>query len=144
MASRLRYLTVQDVLWINLQVTRTVNRYRFAPLEEATYYQYAYGGSEDPLTQARRFQQGFLKMAPIEAGNEATAFVAAAAFLVVNGYSLGIQDGDTAAFQGASPDEHAHPDGLSDTVQQLIARFPRTIASLGGTPVEIVADGATH
>ena len=51
----LQYLTVQDILWINLQVTKKVQHFNYARLEEATFYQYAYGDSNTLLPQAARF-----------------------------------------------------------------------------------------
>lgn len=83
--AKLHTLTVQDILWINLQVTKKVQHFSYAKLEEATYYQYAYGDSNEVLSQAGRFLAGFLKMHPLDAGNEATAFVATLAFLKING-----------------------------------------------------------
>ncbi len=80
--SPLHYLTVQDVLWINLQVTKKVHHFNYARLEEATAYQYAYG-EKSSTSQAARFLTGFLKMHPFDVGNEATAFVACAAFLKI-------------------------------------------------------------
>jgi prophage maintenance system killer protein len=82
----LHYLTIQDILWINLQVTKKVRHFNYARLEEATFYQYAYGDSNTLFPQAARFVSGFVKMHPFETGNEATAFVACLAFLEMNGY----------------------------------------------------------
>jgi death-on-curing protein len=100
MATSLHYLTVQDILWINLQVTKKVHHFNYARLEEATYYQYAYGESNTLLPQAARFLQGFLKLHPFESGNEATIFVAALAFLRVNGYVLDVPSEDGADWFG--------------------------------------------
>jgi len=88
----LQYLTVQDVLWINLQVTGHPQEFDYATLEEATFYQYSYGASGSLLPQAARFLTGFLKKKPIAAGNEATAFVACLAFLRSNGVELHLED----------------------------------------------------
>lgn len=96
--SQLHTLTVQDVLWINLQVTNKVQHYQFAKLEEAVFYQYAYGSSTGLVPQTNRFVSGFLRMHPFDAGNEGTAFVAAAAFLLLNGKELGVKIGDAAAW----------------------------------------------
>ena len=85
----LEYLTVQDVLWINLQATKRTNAFNYATLEEATFYQYGYGGSTDLLGQASRFLTGFLKKAPFGGhGDDVTAFLATHAFLAINGYDL--------------------------------------------------------
>src|SRR5579862_1825312 len=84
----LDYLTVQDILWINLQITKKVKHFNFARLEEAVFYQYAYGESNTLFPQAARFVTGFVRMQPFEDGNDATAFVASLAFLKINGYSI--------------------------------------------------------
>ncbi|MFY9233088.1 MAG: hypothetical protein WAO58_01370 [Fimbriimonadaceae bacterium] len=88
----LRYLTVQDILWINLQVTKKVNDFDFAKLEEAVFYQYGYGSSKDIISQAERFAGSFATLAPFTAGNSASAFVGAATFLYLNGHDLAVED----------------------------------------------------
>lgn len=151
---KLHYLTVQDILWINLQVTGKVNSFRYASLEEATYHQYGYGDSEDPLAQAARFLRGFLKQAPLSAGNEPTAFLAFATFLRLNGYHLNLPDDRAADWvsKGAfndltalvEPNEHHHHERMKDAVTAVRLWYPATIANLGGEPLEVVADGAIH
>ncbi len=91
----LQYLTVQDVLWINLQVTGKPQPFDYADLEEATFYQYAYGDSKSLLPQAARFLSGFLKKKPLASGNEATALISCLAFLKVNGYEFKGESLDT-------------------------------------------------
>lgn len=91
----LHYLTVQDILWINLQVTKKVGRFNYARLEEACFYQYAYGDSKTLVPQAGRFLSGFMRMHPFDEGNEATAFIATLTFLMINGRST-ILEGDEA------------------------------------------------
>ncbi|MBA3725366.1 MAG: hypothetical protein H0W86_02680 [Armatimonadetes bacterium] len=86
----IHYLTIQDVLWINHEVTKQVNQYKFAQLEEATFYQYGYGKSEDVLSQAGGFLEGFIKLRPFTSGNRATAFVSALSFLKINGYDVNL------------------------------------------------------
>lgn len=84
-----QYLTVQDILWLNLQVTKTTNAFNFATLEEATFYQYGYGGSANVLAQAARFLSGFTAKQPFAGkGDAATAFLGCAGFLYANGYDL--------------------------------------------------------
>lgn len=85
-ASELRYLTVQDVIWINSEITGSVQPFRYDALEECTSYQYSYRQSRDLIRQAARFLMGFLKYAPFEEGNAETAFVAVLTFLEINGY----------------------------------------------------------
>src|SRR5437868_2533377 len=82
----LHYLTVQDILWINLEITKQSLPFDYLRLEEAIFYQYAYGESSMLFPQAARFVRGFVKMHPFEAGNEATAFVGCLAFLKINGF----------------------------------------------------------
>lgn len=90
----LNYLTVQDILWINLQVTKKVQHFNFARLEEATFYQYAYGESNSLISQSGRFITGFAKMHPLDAGNEATAFISFVAFLRMNGKTVNLAAAD--------------------------------------------------
>jgi prophage maintenance system killer protein len=82
------YLTVQDILWINHEVTGEVLPYKYAQLEEATFGQYAYGSSKDVINQAASFLSAFTRLKPFEAGNRGTAFIAVMAFLTLNGYTV--------------------------------------------------------
>lgn len=148
MASSLHYLTVQDILWINLQVTKKVHHFSYAKLEEAVYYQYAYGASNSLIPQSGRFLSGFLRMHPLEVGNEATGFVATLAFLRANGKSVSIDDRSAAEwFQKASEsrlqakeaiekvvltmNEHHHED-VRTAISEVLDTFPQTIAGLLG------------
>lgn len=90
----IHYLTVQDVLWINNEVAKKVNSYKFAQLEEATFFQYGYGKSEDVIAQAGGFVEGFMKLRPFESGNKGTAFISALTFLVINGYEIELEPGE--------------------------------------------------
>jgi len=81
-----RYLTLQDLIWINSEVTKSPQPYSYDRLEEATYYQYSYRQSRDVLLQAARFLWGYLKYRPFAQGNLATALIATLAFLQINGY----------------------------------------------------------
>lgn len=51
----MRYLTVQDMLWISLQVVGRPQKFQYAKLEEATFTQYIYGESQAPIEHAIRF-----------------------------------------------------------------------------------------
>ncbi|HWP30647.1 MAG TPA: hypothetical protein VNK96_02835 [Fimbriimonadales bacterium] len=82
------YLTVQDVLWINTEITKKVCSFKYLQLEEAVNYQYGYGKSVDVLGQAGQFLQGFLRLRPFETGNRATAFISALTFLKINGFDI--------------------------------------------------------
>lgn len=84
------YLTVQDVLWINTEITKKVSSFKFLQLEEAVNYQYGYGKSVDVLAQAGQFLQGFIRLRPFEAGNRATALISALTFLKINGFEINL------------------------------------------------------
>ena len=151
MARKLRYLTVQDILWINLQATGRVNEFNFAALEEATFGQYAYGSSDDLRSQATRLAKGFVAKSPLAEGNEATALIAVATFLRLNGAYLSVCDDEAAAWlaSGASVPElqigHGdHQERMKDAVTQVLLAYPRAVQQLGGNPLAIVADGAIH
>jgi len=149
-AASLHYLTVQDVLWINLQTSGRPSRFDYAKLEEATYYQYAYGDSDEIEAQAIRFASGFGRMRPLAEGNLATGFVALAAFLSINGRELKVSDAEAASwyravFVGESKasdamagrvglDPHAHaslqPD-IRAAIRGVMAKYPQTLATFG-------------
>jgi len=139
--SPLKYLTVQDMLWINLQVTKKVQHFNYARLEEATFYQYGYGASKDLARQAGRFFSGFLKLHPFDAGNEATGFIGCAAFLLLNGSTLNVPDNELGSWVGrvasgqiraeeALPslitNEHGHSllSNVRAAVTEALNRFP--------------------
>lgn len=145
------YLTVQDHLWINFQVTQRKHIFGFAPLEEATFYQYAYGTSTNVLAQAARYAVGFPKKAPFALGNEATTFVGLMSFLMLNGYEVTLTDDKGASFLTdilASPSEaeamiakvartshHEHHASVSEVAKGVIAAYPKTIAKLNKVAV---------
>ena len=152
-SKKLHYLTVQDILWINLQVTGKVNTFAYADLEEATFYQYGYGDSDELLVQAARFVKGFLAKKPLSAGNEPTAFLALATFLRINAYHLKLSDDEARGwFERGCPDLgsavehdlHYHSERIKDAVTYVLRKYPATIASLGGSALEVIADGAIH
>lgn len=99
----MHYLTVQDVLWIHLQIAKKAVKFNYAKLEEAVNYQYAYGKSKDVLSQASRFLVGFPAMSPFECGNRAAALASAVTFLELNGYQVSVGEGQLASwFERAS------------------------------------------
>lgn len=155
----LRTLTVQDILWINLQITRRVNHYSNPRLEEATYYQFGYGDSRGIDAQASRLLAGFVRMKPFDAGNEATALAATLVFLELNGKTLNLDDDALAgrARAGlanleaarslicdaiAERHDHGHDAGyghgggsggssaVRETVTNVLQRYPKSIGAL--------------
>lgn len=92
----LNYLTVQDMLTINLELTGSKQVFDYSRLEEGVNYQYASGQSNDLVAQSARFFCGFEKMAPFESGNEACAFISLMVFLEANGKTLDLAEGDVA------------------------------------------------
>lgn len=93
----MRYLTVQDVIWINTAVTGCPQHYDFDRLENAVYSQYSYGDSRDALKQAARMFRHLLQEKPFGEGNELTALVATLAFLRLNGYTLQVKSDEVQA-----------------------------------------------
>ena len=94
----MHYLTVQDVLWIHLQIAKKPGKFSFANLEEATSYQYAYGKSHDVMSQAARFFGGFATKAPFDSDNRTVAFVAGVVFLELNGRHFNPKEKDLGAW----------------------------------------------
>ena len=147
--SHLHYLTVQDMLWINLEVTKKVQHFNYAKLEEATFYQYAYGESNSLVPQAGRFLTGFIRLHPFDAGNESTSLIGCASFLRLNGQKLALCDDDAldwldkvmtkqvtgsdAVVGVAKPDPEFHdslqPD-VRSAIKHVLHSFPSTIAEL--------------
>ncbi|HZH98343.1 MAG TPA: hypothetical protein VEX38_05180 [Fimbriimonadaceae bacterium] len=141
----LHYLTVQDLLWINLQVTKRTNKFDFAKLEEASYYQYGYGRSLDILKQAGRFLAGFSKKRPFESGNVETAFVACLSFLLMNGYTLRLPPAEALswmsrvtsgainaeeAIPSLAEEHHDHHTAVLPNVQETVQEVLRTYSEL--------------
>ncbi len=83
-----RYLTLQDLIWINTEVVGSPQPYSYDRLEEATYYQYSYRQSRNVLLQSARFLWGYLRYRPFAQGNLRTVFIATLAFLEMNGYEV--------------------------------------------------------
>jgi len=115
-ASELRYLTAQDVIWINSEVMGSVQPFRYDALEECTYYQYSYRQSRDVIRQAARFLMGFLKYTPFEAGNAETALIAVLTFLEINGYQTHLTAGEVKSWLEQVVNRKKHP---LDAVRQM-------------------------
>ena len=139
----LRYLTVQDMLWIHRLVTGKVQRFDYARLEEGTFYQYAPGQSFDVAAQGARFLQGFAKQSPFPGGNEAAAFVGYVTFLRANGFDLDASDAQASNLpladlgKRAEPwhgESHAAPT-VRELVSEVMAEFPKTLGQLQGKVV---------
>lgn len=145
----LNYLTVQDLLWINLHVTGAPQAFRFDDLEEATFYQYGYGNSQSLLPQASRFVTGFLKKQPFATGNEASALIACIAFLTVNGAKVsigdpvawieGIKSGSVEASEAIDQAEvshhgHGHEPDVRAVIAELLASHKDAISKLTAVP----------
>lgn len=116
-----RYLTLQDLIWINTEVTKSPQRYSYDRLEEATYYQYSYRQSRDVPLQAARFLWGYLKYRPFARGNLATALIAVLAFLEVNGYDTRLPAEQAAEWLLQVVQRRKHP---LDAIRQIAAPTP--------------------
>lgn len=137
----MQYLTVQDIIWINALAMKSPQRFDFSRLEEASYYQYAYGGSNDLAGQASRLLSGFRQQAPFEAGNDVTAFVAFVALLKANGKGLKegaarkvLADPTPQAVADAIEDGHfaGHAAETRECIAEVFAEYSETIANLKG------------
>lgn len=137
----LHYLTVQDILWINLQVTKKVQDFDYAKLEEATFYQYAYGESKSLIPQATRFAKGFVRMNPLDQGTAATAFVGLVTFLRMNGKNLTVDDREAASWfksptnlaektTESDGDHHELVPNVREIIEQVIADYPTAVSTL--------------
>ena len=140
----MHYLTVQDLLWINLQTTKTVNPYDYARLEEATYYQYAYGTSTSLTRQATRFLTGFVGKQPFTVGNRATALVAFIAFVRLNEATFEVSPESVGSWLARvldhpetiesaihmAHDGHGHEEPSRVVIQKVLDEFSGAIAKL--------------
>lgn len=148
----LHYLTVQDMLWVSLQLTKKVQGFRFAELEEATFYQYGYGESTSLYPQAAKFLTGFIKKAPFDESNEAIALVGCLGFLKINGVELetadlaawfrAIENGSAEALavieKDAHVDAHAHHGLVPDIragLGEILIRHETALQALVGASV---------
>lgn len=148
MADKLRYLTTQDLLWLNMEITGEPQSYRFDKLEEVTAYQYSRGHS-DPHAQAARFALGWRRHRPFHLGNEATGFVATLAFLYANDIPLTLKDDEalswwrdlpsepaalTEVLRGATQPGHVHAYhnvvDYKEILLDILEAYPKTIAAL--------------
>lgn len=144
---KMHYLTIQDMIWINMQITKKNQSFNYAKLEDATFCQYAYGQSASTLAQAGRFLSGFSNKKPFNSGSEATAFIGAVAFLKLNGVDVNLSDDaavhwvERAAKDSSMatealtdvtvPDEGYHADSepsVRDAVHEVLDRYPKTLA----------------
>ena len=135
----LTYLTVQDMLWLNLQLTKQSRPFPFAKLEEATFLQYGYGASQDLLGQAARFMTGFAKLAPFGEKDKQTALLGTVAFLRANGYRLNVPVSEAASWvervtsgqikadeaiqQLALADDHGHEPSVVECLRSALAEY---------------------
>jgi len=115
-SSEWRYLTLQDMIWLNNEITKSPQSYNYDRLEEATYYQYSYRQSRDVLLQAARLLWGYLRYRPFARGNLATALIATLAFLRLNGYETRLPATEAAAWIEQVATRRKHP---LDAVRQI-------------------------
>lgn len=145
----LHYLTVQDMLWINLQtIGFKAQSWHFMKLEEGTFYQYGYGASANLVPQAAKFAAGFAKNAPFADGNEATGLIAVLTFLAMNGKSISLDaegavdwyrkavTGSEDAIASVATDSHDGHHALVPDVRaiagELLERYAKAVSALSG------------
>lgn len=141
------YLTVQDILWINLQITGEKCDYSYARLEESVFYQYTHINKGEITDQVKRLLPGFIAQKPVSLASQATAFVCTASFVMMNGYEIALTDEQLLASaddltgvelaQAIADNLHQHEThgefGVPETqeiVKQVLALFPQVISSL--------------
>lgn len=113
----MHYLTVQDVLWVNFQITKGVSTFDAETLESAVYHQFGYGKSIDVLAQAAKFILGFERLKPFEVGNMATCLVCVASFLELNGYEFSpVGDGAVSWIEKVA----GYPDSSLDALKSAV------------------------
>lgn len=149
----MHYLTVQDLLWVNLEITESVQPFHYASLEDAAYCQYGYGNSQRLVEQAARLAWEFPRKAPFDQGNAATTFAAMVAFAELNGlvflreddaatvaWAQSLTQGErpnpdavSAAFR-QGPEPESHPDDLRHLVRSalksVLTRYPTVLRTL--------------
>jgi prophage maintenance system killer protein len=130
-----RYLTLQDLIWLNSEIVKSPQPYSYDRLEEATYYQYSYRQSRDVPLQAARFLWGYLKYRPFAQGNLATALIATLAFLHINGYETHLPVEHAADWIEQVALRRKHP---LDAIRQIAA------PALQGTQPEPLRELAPH
>lgn len=141
----MHYLTVQDVLWLHLQIAKKAVKFNYAKLEEGVNYQYAYGKSKDILSQSARFFSGFPKMNPFESGNRAVTLAAGITFLALNGYELKVNAKDLSDWldRASSPSDakvalelamvksdHAHHGTTKEIAKDILEKYHTAISKL--------------
>ncbi len=146
MAQAVNVLTVQDHLFINLQVSKKQHNWNYARLEEAVFYQYGYGTSTDVLGQAARYANNFSRKAPFAAANVATGFVGLLSFLKINGYEFDLAPADAGQWwqilrnsgdatkgkltEFAQVEEHSQHVEVSDVIQGILSTYSEAIAAM--------------
>lgn len=131
-SSSLRYLSLQDMIWINAECVGRPQTYAYDALEECSYYQYSYKQSMYLPRQAARFLMGFLKYKPFASGNLKTTLIAVLAFLEINGYEVELPPAQAADWLLSVKHRKKHP--LS-AIQQISHRaapgsLPRPLREL--------------
>lgn len=146
MAQAVHVLTVQDHLFINLQVSKKQHNWNFERLEEGVYYQYGYGKSVDVIGQAGRYATGFSRKSPFAGANVATGFVGLLTFLRMNGYSFELEPASAVTWwqQMRNAGENAkdrlagfatfgadsHGEEIADLIQWVLTTYAEAITKM--------------
>ena len=117
-AAHWRYLTVQDMVWLNTEITGAPQPFNYDRLEEATSYQYSYRDSRDLPLQAARFLWGYLTYRPFAKGNAGTALIGVLTLLEINGFEVHLPVEQAAEWLQRVAHRRMHP--LS-AIRQIIA-----------------------
>ncbi len=120
-AFRWRYLTVQDLIWLNTEITGAPQPFHYDRLEEATYYQYGYRDSRDLPLQVARFLWGYLTYRPFAKGNAGTALIGVLTLLEINGFEVHLPVEEAAEWLQRVAQRRTHP---LRAIRQIIAASP--------------------
>lgn len=137
---KMHYLTVQDFLWISQELTKKVQKYNFATLEEAVFSQYSLGGSRDLAGQAARLLRDFPRLKPFDKGNEACAFVGLLAFLASNHKSLRLEPGEALSWVREQMKSAGAKDAIASRLEDAHVHGTHGLASVREVTAEALAN----
>lgn len=124
----MEYLTTHDLVWINEVVTGRIQPYNYVTLEAVMAGQYAYGKSDDALTQAATLLERLLTKTPFLEGNRRTALIATLTFLNANGYAVEAGDAQIAPLiEAAAEGRVAALQAVSDIARPAEANLPKGV-----------------
>lgn len=80
----IRYLTAQDALWLNQQITGVTPTFELGRLDDGISFQYALGKATDLPRMASQLAKGMVIKRPFSVGSRTTALAAFLTFCSLN------------------------------------------------------------